>query len=389
MSERTMGVGRVVRGDVSEVLAQVEALGAPLFDAVLCDPPYGISFMEAGWDREVPGPLVWAAVQRVCRPGAWLMAFGGTRKWHHLALGLEDAAWEIRDTCMWLYGSGFPKSLDISKALDKRAGIYRGKAGERLEENGSMAGANVVRTPKGSPATAEALHWEGYGTALKPAWEPIIVCQAGRDGTFANNVTEHGCGALNIDGCRVGLEDGEEIQKTRVVSFWPTRVAYGGGDGKHTTYTNTTGRWPANLVLGESIDLGEQTRFFYKAKASRPEREAGLEDFDAKTSAELTGRQEGSAGLDNPRASTRGSARKNTHPTVKPIDLARYFATMLLPPPREDGQPRRLLVPFSGSGSEMIGALLAGWDEVVGIEMSQEYCEIARARIARWTSEAG
>ncbi|MEO1103240.1 MAG: hypothetical protein AAFW98_05855, partial [Pseudomonadota bacterium] len=294
--------------------------------------------------------------------------------------------------------SGFPKSLDISKALDKQAGIHRGRAGKRLEENGSMTGANVVRTPKGSPATAEALRWEGYGTALKPAWEPIIVCQARRDGTFANNVVEHGCGALNIDACRIG-----EVQRR-----FPANLVLGGASaGVLDTQVGSAGRTGGDKIVqgtGDRVvygefgggyhrvmppkDAGGPSRFFYKAKASRKEREAGLEDFDAKTSAELTGRQGGSAGLDNPRASTRGSARKNTHPTVKPIDLARYFATMLLPPPREDGQPRRLLVPFSGSGSEMIGALLAGWDEVVGIEMSQEYCEIARARIAHWTSEA-
>jgi len=405
---------KVLVGRVEDVCLNFDA---GVFDAVLCDPPYGLGFMDSAWDHQVPSPELWSKVLCVCKPGAWLMAFGGTRLHHRTVCGIEDGGWQVRDSLAWMYGTGFPKSYNISKGIDKAVGAERevvgsGRSGQtRHAMAGDFAGAYDVT----APATTDAERWEGYGTALKPAYEPICLAQKPRDGTFVNNALTHGCGGLAIDSSRIPTDG--PIVKTRSSSFGG--AAYGGGNGQYTVSANDSGRWPANVILdeeagsdldvqsGESTssthvrkikarpkqftkgkekahqttgqaDSGGASRFFYCPKASRKEREAGLEGFE--TSIVNDGR---ATSMDN--AYQRGDTqRRNTHPTVKPIDLIRYLARLILPPTREDGAPRRILVPFSGSGSEMIGCLLAGWDEVVGIEMSEEYAEISRARIEHW-----
>lgn len=306
----------VFTGDVDEALATL------FFDAILCDPPYGLSFMGKAWDHGVPGPETWASLLRVVKPGGHLMAFGGTRTFHRLAVAIEDAGWEIRDTLCWLYGSGFPKSKNLDGAFD------------------------------------------GYGTALKPAWEPIILAMRPIDGTYAHNALTHGVAGLNIDGGRITADSRPlRISHGQDTEGKNTYGSNGPGGGSHAAGETTLGRWPANVALDEEaagmldaqsgITKSGASRFFYCAKASRSEREAGA------------------------------GAGANHHPTVKPLALARWLATLLLPPKRET--PRRLLVPFSGSGSEMIGCLQAGWDEVVGIEMDPDYVAIARDRLAHWT----
>lgn len=354
-------------GDAAEV-----ALGLGPFDAVLCDPPYGLGFMSKAWDYAVPGPELWAAVRDELRPGAHLVAFGGTRLYHRLACSIEDAGFEIRDCLMWLYGSGFPKSHNA--------------IGERHA---------------------------GYGTALKPAWEPAILARKPLSETVAANCLEHGTGALNIDGGRVGTGD----STARTCNGRGESSSYNLATAPRINDGHAEGRWPANVVLddragalldeqvgeltsgmmragqkrkgigysgglGDTVqndtygDSGGASRFFYCAKASRSEREAGLAH---RTPAIVNdGRR---ASIDN--AHQRGDTlRRNAHPTVKPVDLCRWLATLLLPPQLD--RQRRILVPFSGSGSEMIGCLLAGWDEVVGVELSSEYAEIARARLVHW-----
>ena len=188
---------KILQGDC---LQQLTTLPAASVDAVVCDPPYGLGFMGKDWDHGIPGVAFWAAALRVAKPGAHLLAFGGTRTFHRLAVAIEDAGWEIRDTVMWVYGSGFPKSHDVSKAIDKGNGIWRGRAGAVTIAEQVAKGTEYERTEKGEPITEAAKRWAGWGTALKPAWEPIIVARKPLEGTVAANVLAHGTGALNKDG---------------------------------------------------------------------------------------------------------------------------------------------------------------------------------------------
>jgi hypothetical protein len=407
---------------VGDVLDVIPTLGP--FDAVLSDPPYGLAFMARDWDHAVPGPDVWRVVLDALRPGAPLAAFGGTRTYHRLVCAIEDAGAEIRDSLMWLYGSGFPKNLDISKAIDKAAGAEREVTatipdrwtGKGQTFNFATDRAQSYVSVLGAPATPAAQRFDGYGTALKPSYEPIIWAMKTRDGSFANNATEHGVAGINIDAGRIGTTTRLNSSSPRVER---TGFVKGFVGGTHTAVLDH-GRWPANVILddeagamldaqsgeagggfgvrgasthtygggkgftqatGERVghgDSGGASRFFYCAKASRAEREAGLDTFRASNVND--GRE---TSIDNPyqRGDTQ---RRNVHPTVKPVDLCRWLAALLLPPPRADGAPRRLLVPFSGSGSEMIGALLAGWDHVVGVELDPHYAAIAAARLAHW-----
>ena len=200
-------------GDLRDVLPQ--ALQPSTVDFVVTDPPYGLGFMEKDWDFDVPGPAFWTAIAGVCKPGALLLAFGGTRTWHRLVGAIEDAGWEIRDCLMWLYGQGFPKSLDISKALDKTAGAEREVVGRRSQpdirgdsyqnrqRHGKAGNVEILDTV---PATELAKRWNGWGSSLKPAWEPIVLAMKSLDGTFAQNAQRHGVAGMNIDGCRIACD---------------------------------------------------------------------------------------------------------------------------------------------------------------------------------------
>ena len=416
----------------SDCLEKLREMRDGEFDAVLCDPPYGLKFMGKAWDHGVPSVEVWSEVQRVLKPGAHLLAFGGTRTFHRLTCAIEDAGFEVRDCLMWLYGSGFPKSMDISKALDKEAGAQREVLGMDLARAARLgnqvdaeADGRVGRGPRDimitAPVTDAAKTWNGYGTALKPAWEPCIVAMKPLDGTFANNALRHGVAGINVEAGRV--ESGSDYHTLQVIQGGDHFSIGSGEKTRGTTFAPAAGRWPANLILdaeaAESLDAqtgtlksgllpshqvnrtslnaygggwakGDETgriwggdsggasRFFYCAKASRRERDAGLDGFEAKT-------PRGIDGGDNAVGGGRGSLsgpQRNHHPCLKPLDLNRYLASLILPPKRDT--PRRILVPFSGSGSEMIGCLLSGWDEVVGIEKEQEYCDIANARLNHW-----
>ena len=335
------------------------------FDSIVSDPPYGLSFMGKGWDRGVPGEEFWREALRVAKPGAHLLAFGGTRTFHRLTVAIEDAGWEVRDVVCWLYGSGFPKSLNVG---------------------------------------------DGWGTALKPAWEPVIVARKPLVGTVAANLLLHGTGALNIDGCRVGsdhrhnpscrnagdtaapvLTAGRETAgrwpanvmhdgSDEVVAGFPTtgssgdgspRLAYGiGGTGSGAYHGGGTGAMVATYG-----DSGSAARFFYCAKASRTDREEGCDHLPARTGAEAVERDDDTAGLQSPRAGAGRTADtvRNFHPTVKPTDLMRYLARLVTPP---DGL---LLDPFMGSGSTGKGALLEGF-RFVGIDLDPAHVAIAEAR---------
>lgn len=369
---------KIACGDVLEVMKKVPD---NRYHGMLTDPPYGLGFMGKEWDHDVPSAEVWSEILRTLKPGAYGLVFGGTRMWHRLAVNLEDAGFEIRDTLMWVYGSGFPKSHNISKALDKRAGAEREVVGTKLGRPGYSLAENDTkghgRSAYGkytdaeaecsitAPATRAAIEWDGYGTALKPAWEPIILVRKPVAGTIADNAMEYGCGGLNIDGCGVGTEGGGTNCSNRdengKCQGHPDRE----GEAYGLTYhgdaaSGPKGRFPANLIHDGSDEVvvgfpNEASRFFYAAKASKKEKIAGLDD-------------------------------KNPHPTVKPLALNEYLARLILPPSAIEN--RSVIVPFSGVGSEMIGALLAGWDVVNGVELDESYVEIANKRIEHWLRES-
>lgn len=405
--------------------------GEGSFHAVVTDPPYELGFMGKAWDATgvAYDPETWAECLRVLKPGGHLLAFGATRTFHGIATAIERAGFEIRDCLSWLYGSGFPKSLDVSKAIDKTAGAEREvvarettrfTATGRNQRYGKLDGfetdANGYEVrERTAPATSDAEKWDGWGTALKPAWEPIILARKPLEGTVAANVLKHGTGALNIDGCRVGMREERDLNRA-------TSIGYGGSEPQGVVQDGGEGRWPANLALdpeaaamldaqtpdlkegfsvnrnrdgeahsGNTIlgarnadtrdvgygDHGGASRFFYVAKPSSAERNAGLDGFDVASAGEVAGgREEGSAGLSNPRAGTR-SARANVHPTVKPIDLMRWLVRLVTPP------GGIVLDPFTGSGTTGCAAVLEGFN-FIGCELSDEYADIADARIRWW-----
>ena len=375
-----MSEWKIHRGDVRRTL---KTLPDNHFDAVLSDPPYAYKFMGNRWDYALPSVNVWTELLRVVKPGAHVLLFGGPRTFHRLVCSVEDAGFIPTDLLMYLHGKGFPKSLDVAKAIDKEKGYWRGRAGKVKSANGAMGGPNFERTPKGAATTPAAQEWSGYGTALKPAYEPVLLAMKMLDGTFAENVQKWGTGALNIDGCRIGDEE-RYNPSASPVGMWESV------SGKEKDGRPAVGRWPANVILNDVAaglvdatvepsaspkreygDEGGPSRFFYTTKVSRAERELGCEDLD-----------EGPQGVGALRSNGRGNGTvKNKHPTLKAIDLTRWLAMLLLPPPRKDGKPRRILVPYSGAASEMIGCIQAGWDEVIGIEGEAEYIEIAKSRI--------
>lgn len=457
----------IYHGDCREVMAKLHAESV---DAVICDPPYGLSFMGKEWDSFKEGDIamrrnpqmdavntgasrqggrqracadyqkrqardmlafqeamnaVFLEALRVAKPGAHLLAFGGTRTYHRLACAIEDAGWEIRDCVMWVYGSGFPKSHDVSKAIEKAAGAERevvgSKAVTRVMDGSELVGGTVRAgvVPVTAPATDAARAWEGWGTALKPAWEPIIVARKPLCGTVAENVLKHGTGGINVDGCRVGTESTVRARGDSVTSAgWASvnRSPVGGSE---------SGRWPANLIHDGSDEVvglfpsapsagrytksmdkpevvnngnifrfgdttkrsnayanetGSAARFFYCAKASKADRDEGCGGLAAKSRLEDVGNKWTT--VDYRDGHERSVMARNHHPTVKPTALMRYLCRLVTPPGGV------VLDPFTGSGSTGKAAIMEGF-RFIGIEREAEYVEIAKARIGAAEAGAG
>jgi len=343
-------------------------------DSIVTDPPYELGFMGKSWDSTgiAFNVEVWTEALRVLKPGGHLLAFSGSRTYHRMAVAIEDAGFQIRDQIMWLYGSGFPKSLDVSKAIDNKAGNKRADRIVRNQEN-SVYSAEVIVDFAGTPVSSEAQQWAGWGTALKPAHEPIVLARKPLIGTVAANVLEHGTGGLNIDGSRVG-SDGGTFKATKPEG--ESNGIYGEGiNGTVEIGQLNTGRFPANLIHDGSDEVGEllgdPARFFYCAKASKRDRNEGLDGFEAIRVHD--GRQAGNKGGSNPRNRT-NDVKVNHHPTVKPTDLMRYLVKLITPP---NGI---VLDPFTGSGSTGKGAVMEGFN-FIGIELDPDYVAIATARI--------
>jgi len=337
-------------------------------DAIVTDPPYGLSFMGKRWDYDVPSVEIWQECLRVLKPGGYLLAFAGTRTQHRMAVRIEDAGFEIRDMIAWMYGSGFPKSHNLQ--------------GDS----------------------------QGWGTALKPAMEPITMARKPFKGTVADNVQDYGTGAINIDGCRIGSEEIKTCAEEFGKSFNSINPVSGFNGCPESTHI---GRWPANVLhdgsdevvelfpnakagiavrhrsggknchgktdkppmpdLGYN-DFGSAARFFYTPKADKEDRDDGCEMMEYRQTI-------GGGGTNDPNGddvcgkygSVKSLAR-NFHPTVKPTDLMRYLCRMVTPP------QGTVLDPFTGSGSTGRGAVLEGF-KFIGCEMDADYVKIAKARI--------
>lgn len=389
-------------------------------DSIVTDPPYGLSFMGKAWDKSVPSQEVWEECLRVLKPGGYLLAFAGTRTQHRMAVNIEDAGFEIRDMIAWVYGSGFPKSHNISKAIDKMAGAERKVIGKRehptLKDKTKTERQSSTQYHAGNaikdewdvtePATDDAIKYDGWGTALKPALEPITVARKPlSEKTVAANVLKHGTGGINIDESRVHangdklrggskdkhnfadkegwdrpwMHDEEHVKKNKEEQ------------AEKVAKAEELGRYPANLIHDGSDDVLElfpenSSRFFYVPKTSKKDRNEGLDDFEEKS---IGGKDNGIrrycslCGVSileshlcecEEKDWVNPATKKNNHPTVKPTDLMRYLVRMVTP------KGGTILDPFMGSGSTGKAAKLEGFS-FIGIELDSDYLEIAKARI--------
>jgi site-specific DNA-methyltransferase (adenine-specific) len=342
MKKEQIGNATLYCADCKDVLPLLEDI-----DSCVTDPPYGLSFMGKRWDYDVPSVDIWTQVHDVLKPGSHLLSFFGSRTYHRGTIPIEDSGFEIRDQLMWLYGSGFPKSLNIGKAVDKLQGNEREVVGKRKAHDirgGAMMEATVSELKKEKSQidieiTKGNSEWEGWGTALKPAHEPIVMARKPLAGTVAQTVLDHGTGGINIDDCRVG----SEVRTNSGMSS--LGVMHDDNWQPKKIETTAIGRYPAN-VMHDGSDLvqdifEDKARYFYCAKANKKDRDEG-----------------------------------NEHPTVKPTELMRYLCRLVTP------KGGVVLDPFMGSGSTGKAAVMSGF-KFVGIEMNEEYFEIACARIKK------
>ena len=434
---------KIIHGDCLEELKRLEDNSV---DAVITDPPYGLSntkpvqvaeilgrwvngdtnhvpekrggFMGKDWDSFVPPPAVWQECMRVLKPGGHMAVFAGARTQDLMGLSIRLAGFEIRDTLGWVYGSGFPKSMDISKAIDKAAGAEREVIGSKVTGNakqrtsatgefvdGNHGGQQVVDVT--TPATDDAKRWDGWGTALKPAIEPIILARKPLDGTVAANVLAHGVGGLNIDACRVGMSDADrEYIESRISGFDNTRSiggngAYSGGQvmDRAEAYDGSKGRFPANVLLDEHAAKEMDEQSGHLSPGARPGNTATRPKFNGAT---YNGGKVYDGKIDEPRAAidngggasrfcpvfkyqakapkkerpviVREDGSKIQHPTVKPLALMEWLVTLITP---EGGT---ILDPFAGTGTTLQAATNKGFHSI-GVEADADYIQLIHQRL--------
>lgn len=418
MNVTTPNVDTIICGDCLE---EMKKLPDRSIDAIVTDPPYELAFMGKKWDASGIAYNVdmWGECLRVLKPGGHLLAFGGSRTYHRMACAIEDAGFEIRDSLHWVYSQGFPKSLDISKAIDKAAKAEREIIGEidKLQSYGNGANSVYGDGPDKhpmmlitSPSTPEAKQWSGYGSALKPAHEPVVLARKPlEEATIAANVLKWGCGGLAIDKCRIATNgehpNGSGNGQTGTLAHGDRKPLIGG------SITPPTGRFPANLVHD-----GSEPVLAEFAKAGTTKSGAMKKEVPAYEGESTTGFLRGRSGPSNQHGDSGSVARffqscpfteedipaflyyakasksdrgeGNTHSTVKPTSLIRYLCKLITPP------GGLILDPFGGSGTTGIAAIKEGFHYIL-IEQQEEYCEIARKRVAavptrldRW-AEAG
>jgi len=361
-------------------------------DACVTDPPYGLSFMGKQWDYDVPGVDIWTQVHDVLKPGAHLLSFFGSRTYHRGAIPIEDAGFEIRDQLMWIYGSGFPKSHNIGKAVDKLQGNERevsgsGKSGGAFHY-GSVGEGGFGNTFDGNGVASKEwettkgnTEWEGWGTALKPAHEPIVMARKPFKGSVAENVLEHGTGGINIDECRVGTEKLDTSKNRRKKSSQKKTVFKSGFDNKPGGEI-VEGRFPANVmhdgseVVGDIFPKNKKSGVMGKGKQYKGFGKHGIYGQAKDDISHTFYGDEGSAAryFYCAKASKKDRGDDNAHPTVKPTELMRYLCRLVAP------KGGVIVDPFMGSGSTGKAAIAEGFG-FVGIEMNEDYFEIACARI--------
>jgi DNA modification methylase len=478
---------KLLNGDCLDKLKELEDNS---IDSIVTDPPYGLSFMGKKWDYDVPSQQIWEECMRVLKPGGHLLAFAGSRTYHRMAVRIEDAGFEIRDQIMWIYGSGFPKSMDISKQIDKKGGqnlswfidyvlevakekniskkeltmLFPSKNGkptgwlwnkknsqgitleqyntlkdfldlpfDNIEEaerevigrgNAGLTGGTIANFSGEkefditAPATDEAKEWEGWGTALKPAHEPIVMARKPlSENTVVDNVLEWGTGGINIDGCRISVDENDPNHRNTKPSKSGDSSMFGIGGVNYGQ--NIKGRFPANVIFDEEAgklldeqsgiskstggrngnkegvghngmygkyngevkdgnpglgDVGGASRFFYCPKTSKTDRNEGLDEFEEKTRSDMNKMMGKSGNFKTGSGNDRTTEFKNHHPTVKPTDLMLYLIRLVTP------KGGTTLDPFMGSGSTGKAAVRGGFD-FVGIEREKDYFQIAEARI--------
>lgn len=422
----------IYHGDCREVLPVLDKASA-----IVTDPPYELGFMGKSWDSKGVSfnKETWEAIRTACKPGAMLLSFGGTRTFHRIACAIEDAGFEYRDTIMYVYGSGFPKSLDVSKAIDKQQGTYiKGELSPNSRDSGESpsgcysVGVQTKTLP--NPQSHEAQLWSGYGTALKPAYEPIIVAMNPLNGTFAQNALKHGVAGLNIDECRIGIEISGWQGAGRSSNSATAGASVGGTSGgfnyKDGKARPTIGRFPANFIHdgSQSVmelfpcagtgnnkapynyagreydnkdtsmfngdkpqapsnynDNGSAARFFYCAKASKSERNKGCEELEDSIGGGMQGTADKSLLIGS--GNKRNNVMKNNHPTVKPLALMEYLVKLVKMP-----QYNLIIDPFMGSGTTLLACIKLGIP-CIGIDNDEHTCEIAARRCSQEVMELG
>lgn len=411
-------------GDCIETM---NAMPPESVDAIVTDPPYGLGFMGKKWDG-LPPSLEWAeACYRVLKPGGHIAAFGGTRTWHRLAVAIEDAGFEMRDSLAWLYGSGFPKSHDVGKAIDRMAGVEREVIGSKITGNAKQSSSRTGEFADGkhggqqvvdvtAPATPEAEQWDGWGTALKPAFEPIVLARKPlAEKTVARNVLAHGTGAINVDACRIETDDnlngggasggpggafllggagsvdelralaaaGEKTPNGRDAQATLVRALTSKERGRGE-YVQPSGRWPANVLLDQHAAawVDEQSGTL-KSGDLKPYRNASEAEFTQVHITERNVERKGDSGGASRffyTAKAPKSERPNVdgvqHPTVKPLAIMQWLIRLVTPP------GGTVLDPFAGSGTTIEAALIEGFNPI-GIEMEAEYLPLIQHRIDR------
>jgi len=391
-------------------------------DSIVTDPPYELGFMGRSWDSTGIAfqKETWELCFKVLKPGGHLLAFSGSRTYHRMAVAIEDAGFEIRDQVMWLYGSGFPKSMNVGKALDKKLGNERESFGTKLKKAGDMRGGNYVKGGDYKSIEIEITkgntEWEGWGTALKPAHEPLVLARKPlSENSVVDNVLKHRTGGINIDECRVEGNDAkypdtnpdfrdqgrqskenigidklsfgqtENVKRKKVVrksrdenGVWTNDNSGMKAEGSEYADADPRGRFPSNVMHDGSGSIKElfedKSKYFYCAKTSKAERNQGLDNFIKKN--KVFNGQSPNASKDmkgvEQKFTTKPSA--NIHPTVKPIKLMKYLCRLITP------KGGTILDPFMGSGSTGMAAKEENF-EFVGIEKEEEYFNIATARI--------
>jgi len=405
----------IFHGDNIQVL---RTLPDSSVDSVVTDPPYGLKFMGKQWDYDVPSVELWKECYRVLKPGGYLLSFGSSRTYHRMAVKVEDAGFEIRDQIMWVYGSGFPKSHNVGLSIDKLLGHpdrgHRIATASRTHPDGTFEPNGEKLLPY-ETKSEESKPFEGFGTALKPAHEPIVMARKPFKGSVAKNVMKWNTGGINIDECRIPIQADEKIDIRRYDNYHDTFNAYEEGqsaEGKKYSINEAhdLGRFPANIFFDEEAgklldeqsgytktksdknykhnktnsnsdifksrgtytpreDEGGASRFFYCPKPSKKEKEEGLTSEPI----QIKGRDDGQDNRNVPQK-LRKTNRKNTHTTVKPLKLMQYLIRLVTP------KGGVTIDPYFGSGSSGKSTIREGNYKFIGIEKEKEYFNIAVER---------